>query len=1621
MKKIIRTTAGVTDRVGPILGGIFALIGFIMASSALTPDVSSTQTTLDNSQALPVPAARVTGSRAAEISGLAGVRLEAAAAQSDTPNQATLTTDRDDYAPYSFVYISGTGFFPGETVNLIVAESSPNPGVFEPWNVVADENGSFETTWYVFSEDLIGATLQLTATGQSSGMTASATFTDAAASGVAPNGDPGGFEVLGNVLATAGSGHTDWVMNGVGTNGLLTNAGVPIDSTVTFRRLDMINSGDDVFSGSNMMNENPNAYTWKTASAGNKSDLNNVYVHISVDSNNDRWVTASADRLANNGTAFVDFELSQASLTQVTDTGCSSAPCGHFVTDPAGAVSGDPLFATGGRTPSDLLVTAQYNNGGAVATILIYRWTLVSGTYKWVDITSSIPNSAAFVATNTVDGVSVPYGAFGNTTYSKNQFVEMSVNVSELVKAGTDPCVGIAVRSVFVKTKTSTSASAPLDDFVTPISVTFNAGFNISLTQTSVSCFGGANGSVTATVAGGTPPYQVTLDAVTQTITTNGGSTTFTGVTVGTKIVHVVATGGCSKDSTITVTQPNSALSASVTSQTNIACFGASSGSVTVAGSGGTSPYTYSIDGTHFGSSGTFNNLAAGSYTVTVKDGNGCTTTQPVSIAQPTSTLTAAITSQTNVACFGASTGSVTVAGSGGTSPYTYSIDGTHFGSSGTFNNLAAGSYSVTVKDGNGCTTAQPVSITQPTSALSASLTSQTNVSCFGASTGSVTVAGSGGTSPYMYSIDGTHFGSSGTFSNLAAGSYTVTVRDGNDCTTTQPVGITQPTSALSASITSQTNVACFGSPTGSVTVAGSGGTSPYSYSIDGTHFGSSGTFSSLAAGSYTVTVRDGNGCATTQPVSITQPTSALGASVTSQTNVACFGSPTGSVTVAGSGGTSPYTYSIDGTHFGSSGTFNNLAAASYTVTVRDGNGCTTTQPVAITQPTSALSASITSQTNVACFGSSTGSVTVAGSGGTSPYSYSIDGTNFASSGTFNNLAAGSYTVTVRDGNGCTATQSVSITQPTSALSASITSQTNVACFGSSTGGVTVAGSGGTSPYTYSINGSTIFGSSGTFSNLAAGSYTVTVKDANDCTTTQPVVITQPTSALSVAVTAQTNAACFGASTGSVTVAGSGGTSPYSYSIDGTNFGSSGTFNNLAAGSYTVTVKDGNGCTTTQPVNITQPTSALSAAVTSQTNVACFGSSTGSVTVAGSGGTSPYAYSIDGINFGSSGTFSNLAAGSYTVTVRDGHGCTTTQPVAIAQPIAPLSASALATNPACSGGLGSISVAASAGVPPYTYSLNGGAFQTSNTFTGLAAGSHTVGVMDANGCIVATGATVAIPTPVISSSTKTDPMCHSQLGSMTVTFSGGTPGYQCSQDNGPFSPCTSPATFNNLSAGSHTIRVRDSHGCLGPAQTKTVNVPSAVQASVTTTLASSAATADGTLTIRVTGGVAPYAVRVNSVTHTISMSGGQTTFAGVRAGTLNVNITDANDCGLGIVAQVGAVPPPTLQIGICTIRSSIGTGQDGIFRFTLTGGSSSHPLTIYYTMSGSAHLGTDYTLSGTVGRIVIPAGQTLANVTIHALPNSARTTDRQATMTITNGSGYFFASGNRTSTITIRH
>ena len=465
--------------------------------------------------------------------------------------------------------------------------------------------------------------------------------------------------------------------------------------------------------------------------------------------------------------------------------------------------------------------------------------------------------------------------------------------------------------------------------------------------------------------------------------------------------------------------------------------------------------------------------------------------------------------------------------------------------------------------------------------------------------------------------------------------------------------------SPIQINIVSQTNETYFGGSTGSVTLTATAGIAPYLWSIDGINFQTSPTFSGLAAGTYTITCKDVNGVSATKIVTITQP-ALLVPSVVSQTNETYFGGSTGSVTVTATGGVGPYTWSKDGINFQSSATFNGLTAGAYTFTCKDANGVTKTTSATITQP-ALLVPSVVSQTNETYFGGSTGSVTVTATGGVGPYTWSKDGINFQSSATFNGLTAGAYTFTCKDANGIAKTTSATITQP-AILLPSIVSQTNILCYWQNTGSVTLSSSGGTSPYTWSKDGIN-FQTSSTFSSLGSGIFTITVKDSNGVTSSTTVTITKPSTPFTTSVTSQTNVSCYGAAMGSISMSGTGGITPYTWSKDGINFQTSSSFTNLPAGSYTIKGKDANGCIETKFVTITQPSTALSASVSTSSN--CITGNNGSATVTVTGGIGSYSYLWNTSPAQTTATASGLLAGTYTVTVTDGNNCSINKTITI--------------------------------------------------------------------------------------------------------------------------------------------------------------------------------------------------------------------------------------------------------------------------------------------------------------------------------------------------------------------
>jgi cystathionine beta-lyase/cystathionine gamma-synthase len=750
-----------------------------------------------------------------------------------------------------------------------------------------------------------------------------------------------------------------------------------------------------------------------------------------------------------------------------------------------------------------------------------------------------------------------------------------------------------------------------------------------------------SNGSATITATGGTAPYTYSLD---------GGiflaGSKFDKLAAGNHKVTVRDNAGCNVEVSFEIKQANSTLKATADSIADATC-AASNGSATITATGGTAPYTYSLDGGPFRAAGKFDTLAAGNHKVTVRDNAGCNVEVSFEIKQANSTLKATADSIADATC-AASNGSATITATGGTAPYTYSLDGGIFLAGSKFDKLAAGNHKVTVRDNAGCNVEVSFEIKQANSTLKATADSIADATC-AASTGSATVTATGGTPPYTYSLDGGIFLAGSKFDNLAAGNHKVTVRDNAGCNVEVSFEIKQANSTLKATADSIADATCAAS-NGSATITATGGTPPYTYSLDGGPFRAAGKFDTLAAGNHKVTVRDNAGCNVEVSFEIKQANSTLKATADSIADATCAAS-TGSATVTATGGTPPYTYSLDGGIFLAGSKFDNLAAGNHKVTVRDNAGCNVEVSFEIKQANSTLKATADSIADATC-AASTGSATVTATGGTPPYTYSLDGGIFLAGSKFDNLAAGNHKVTVRDNAGCNVEVSFEIKQANSTLKATADSIADATC-AASTGSATVTATGGTPPYTYSLDGG-IFLAGSKFDKLAAGNHKVTVRDNAGCNVEVSFEIKQANSTLKATADSIADATC-AASNGSATVTATGGTPPYTYSLDGGPFGAAGKFDTLAAGSYKITVKDNAGCTFEVSFVIRQGNSTLTA--TADTVPATCAASNGSATITATGGTPPYTYSLDGGPFRAAGKFDTLAAGSYKVTVKDKAGC----------------------------------------------------------------------------------------------------------------------------------------------------------------------------------------------------------------------------------------------------------------------------------------------------------------------------------------------------------------------------
>jgi len=536
--------------------------------------------------------------------------------------------------------------------------------------------------------------------------------------------------------------------------------------------------------------------------------------------------------------------------------------------------------------------------------------------------------------------------------------------------------------------------------------------------------------------------------------------------------------------------------------------------------------------------------------------------------------------------------------------------------------------------------------------------------------------------------------------------------------------------------------------------------------------------------------------------------------------DITCNGAGDGTASVTANDGTGPYTYlwSTSATTTSVTG----LGAGVTTVAVTDSCGVVVNGSVTIIDP---AGITITSQdtVDITCNGAGDGQITIVASGGTSPLGYSITGsapfTN--TTGVFQNLPPGTYFVVVQDASSCQMLgDTLNISEPAAISIDSAVAFDVVGCPNDQTGMIVIVASGGTGPFTYSIDGGTNYTSSGTFTVLGTGTYAVQVMDAANCVMPGPTLTINEPPSIVIDTDLSTPITCNGANDGTITIVASGGQSALTYSIDNgvTDF-PTGVFTNLPPGTYDVIVKDtlcfvfGNVYVLTDPPGITISSE-------TPTDINCFEDADGAIAIVANGGTPPLVYSIDGgTNYtNNAGSFTNLAAGTYNIAVQDSNGCTEIgSALTITEPASAVSLSdSLINVTGCFGDeTGAIYLAGSGGTGSLVFSIDSGVTFDAGLgdFPNLVSGTYNLEVQDGNGCSAALmGVYLSEPQQLdIGITNQVDPSKGKCDGTITILPIGGTPGYTYLWDD---SANQTNGTATELCGGKYVVEVKDANGCV---------------------------------------------------------------------------------------------------------------------------------------------------------------------------------------------------------------
>lgn len=1024
-----------------------------------------------------------------------------------------------------------------------------------------------------------------------------------------------------------------------------------------------------------------------------------------------------------------------------------------------------------------------------------------------------------------------------------------------------------------------------------------------------VSCFGGADGMVDISAVGGTDSlftYMINPD----TSMANVIDTIFGGLTQDTFAFVAEDANGCVDTSLIIIPQPDS-LSVEVESFIQGTCAGDSTASLILTTTGGNTTFTYTYDDLTF-ETDTISGLYAGTFLVTAIDENNCTDTVSYLVTDPIP-AEIAIVEQVNAECGGASLGSVSVTSSSQHEP-TYTLDGMT-NSTGVFEGLTEGEYLVTSVDSFGCAVELAFNITVSGGA-EVEVSEILDVQCAGEANGQFTISATGG-SDFSYSIDGVNFQDDSTFTDLSSGDYMVIVMDGTGCTTPQSVTVNEP-DVLDISVENIMDNACANDNQGSASLIVTGGNGEITYMIDGQEMSESLT--NLESGTYQVEALDQNGCSTTTSFEINEPTP-LVVNVSESTDSACA-SDDGTITISASGGTGEVTYILEGLS-NTTGIFENLSSNNYIITVMDANSCSTEESITVGQAADLL-LMVDNVLDETCPAENNGSVSLSFEGGNGEIQFFIDGEPFTES-ELNDLTPGDYMISIMDSEGCSDQEMITI-NPAIAIESEILNSTNISCNGGNDGEIVVTASGGNGELTYTLGN--VSNTDGVFTDLATTDHMIIISDSNNCSIEVPVSIAMP-APIVVTAMESTPTSCEGNTDGTLSIGADGGNGNYLYSLDG-QVSETGTYENLAAGTYVIDITDVLGCSQSASIDV-EDGAPLSVEVAQEIAASCLGGSDGMVELTVEGGSGDYTYAIDGTTYDNE-LIHGLEAGEYIVMVIDILGCSSQIEFVIEDGEELLFVASNGVTRCFGEASGSVQVEATSGQAPFTFMMNGESNSTGQ-FENLAAGEFDFAIIDANGCQASGIASVTETTEInVINTSSIAPTCVGDAnGSIIVEANGGAGDYQM-MINGNLYDST---TADGFGSGEYTVTIIDGNNCSIVTSAMVEEAEAIVLNEINNEQPTCFGSNTGEITVLATGGDGEFIYELGTST---SDDG---TFGSLAADTYTITAIDGNGCTQTLEVTV-ADPSPVVLSTLDVIEPSCAGESDGSLTVVANGGAENY-------------------------------------------------------------------------------